>query len=229
MATLSIETITTTSTLNDGFVVYYIDADLDSITVTIPFPAEEGVNFLIKRCDLSSNTVIVDTTDGTTIDGMPSINLLPGKYIQFIGYDSEWTTNNLVPTGTTGPTGPQGNPGSSGESAIYFSSGGNSIGRGGEFIGQGVVKRDPDEIQLLVASPVTATTIAAVKEGNDSGVATLYVNGVATDLQTSLSGSGVQKNQSTGSVRLNVLDQISVKMEPDSGDWMYGAATIIIE
>lgn len=226
MATLPIQTITTTSDLDNEFEVYYIDAETDSITITIPFFPEEGVNFIIRRCDVSSNNVIINTVDGIKIDGLLSISLLPNDSIKFIGYKDEWTTINLRNTGPTGPTGPRGN---GNNTAIYFSNGGNTIDRRGEFIGQGVAKRDFDEIQLIVASPSTAINISAVKDGSSGGTVTLYRNGNPTTLSVSLSGEGIQKNQNIGSITLNALDLISVKMEPDSGDWSYGAATIIVE
>jgi len=217
MATLPIQTITTTSNLDDEFEVYYVDAETDPITITIPFFPEEGVNFIMRRCDVSSNNVIINTLDDIKIDGLSFISLLPKDSIKFIGYKEEWTTINLNSSGNGNNT------------AIYFSNGGNTIDSRGEFIGQGVAKRDFDEIQLIIASPCTAVNISAVKDGSSGGTVTLYVNGNPQALSVSLSGEGIQKNQNTGSVTLNALDLITVKMEPDSGDWAYGAATIIVE
>jgi len=83
-------TYTTTSTLSLLYYAIFINATAD-ITLTLPTAVGQGgVVVNLKRININTDTVTVDTTGTETIDGMDDITIASYENIKLISNNVNW-------------------------------------------------------------------------------------------------------------------------------------------
>jgi len=76
-----------------GYNVFFVDCTTTNINMYLPLMLYDGISFIIKRIDNSTNTlsIQINSTDNTPVDNSTSlISILPYEYIQIISYNSYW-------------------------------------------------------------------------------------------------------------------------------------------
>ena len=84
------------TTLSTNYDLYFVDATGANIAITVPNTTIDGVNWIIRRTDTSTNTVSITTTT-QTIDGLASINLGRGTNIAIVCLSANFLSFSGVP------------------------------------------------------------------------------------------------------------------------------------
>lgn len=89
---LSVTGISSNTTADNGYDVYFIDASSNNVTLSLPTDYD-GKAYFIKRQPLGGgNLCTVDTTDSATIDGASSVSLGDGGLLKVIKFNGNWVT-----------------------------------------------------------------------------------------------------------------------------------------
>ena len=118
---------------------------------------------------------------------------------------------------------------------LSFSNGGNNIGNLGAFIGQGNVSSTWGDVEQIIPETIQLMTLRVTKDGTSAGVATVYIGGggIGTEAPTVLTVVLPAGDGASGMIDFVVpvsqFDRISVFMNPDSGSWNYGAASVTMK
>src|SRR5688572_26089508 len=127
--TTHVATVNSDTIIDAGYDTYIIDASANDITITLPFITCDGVVFFLRRSDLSTNTVSVETVGGQVINtpvisGAFAVNLYLGLDMQLNSINDNWYTTLVYgATGTTGNTGVTGDTGSTGSTGATGNTG----------------------------------------------------------------------------------------------------------
>jgi len=114
-------------------------------------------------------------------------------------------------------------------SSLFFSNGGNNIGKNGSYVGQGNVSTNWGVVEVIAPSRATLTGLYVAKNGNKAGTATVYVgqtSGVDTALTVAVPAGDNAQVSVLANVDVGLFDRFSVFMEPESGSWNWAAAIV---
>jgi hypothetical protein len=119
-------------------------------------------------------------------------------------------------------------PGGVGPSFIFLSNGGNNIGAGGSFVGQGNVNTLTPRGEILLPFDGTITRLIATKDGgaNAAGTASLAINGVVDAAYTVALSAGSDTVEIEATRTVSAGDRLAAFFTAGMGGWQYGAATI---
>lgn len=98
-----VSTISANTTLSTNYDLYFVDCTSGNVTLTVPNTTVDGVNWVIRRTDTSTNTLAITTTS-QTIDGLASINLGKGGNITILCWAANFLSfsgNTYLPAGLT--------------------------------------------------------------------------------------------------------------------------------
>jgi len=187
MAYLSRETITTSSTIDPGATLHFIDASGGAVDVTL-LDASSSADHILFRIDTSSNAVNILTPSSQTLNGKtPPVPMLPFQTVDLLADNdaSRWLSKDNYP-----------------------------MLRGAPFI-YGTIALTPSATQYLrVGSGATSATILNFRFGvhtlvhklyvtagtgptGASDVFTVFKNGSATSLTATLAASSTTASDTT--------------------------------
>lgn len=86
---ISATLITADSTADNGFDLYVINATANNVTLNIGVEGQGKVYFF-KRQDASGNTVTIQPTDGSLINGQTNATMSAGSILKLIKFGTSW-------------------------------------------------------------------------------------------------------------------------------------------
>jgi len=89
-----ITTVTSNTTANSGFDLFFLDASSGNLTLTLYDVSSggfEGSSLYVRRLDSTGNTATVaGFSVSQTIDGAPSTNIGISKHFQYVVHNNKW-------------------------------------------------------------------------------------------------------------------------------------------